>query len=159
MCSVSVVLQHRPVSLQPENVPASPEAHRRHQKPRNQGAPRSEPLCAVMLVCLFNQLMLPTCVAFSHLELSVGMTSEGVDFHSVGNTLELQQTALIEALNLKAAIEYQLKNSEAGASCLRGTKTLNNKEKQRGHMRVGGGGSVVCWLNPTNVNSGCLTPM
>lgn len=43
------------------------------------------------------------------------MTSEGVDFHSVGNTLELQQTALIEALNLKAAIEYQLKNSEAGS--------------------------------------------
>lgn len=54
--------------------------------------------------------MLVTCFFLYMLELSVGMTSEGVDFHSVGNTLELQQTALIEALNLKAAIEYQLKN-------------------------------------------------
>ncbi|XP_062263605.1 intraflagellar transport protein 70A isoform X1 [Platichthys flesus] len=46
-----------------------------------------------------------------HPELSVGMTTEGIDVHSVGNTLVLQQTALIEAFNLKAAIEYQLKNS------------------------------------------------
>ena len=38
------------------------------------------------------------------------MTTEGIDVHSVGNTLVLQQTALIEAFNLKAAIEYQLKN-------------------------------------------------
>ncbi|XP_035037307.1 tetratricopeptide repeat protein 30A isoform X2 [Hippoglossus stenolepis] len=45
-----------------------------------------------------------------HPELSVGMTTEGIDVHSVGNTLVLQQTALIEAFNLKAAIEYQLKN-------------------------------------------------
>lgn len=55
---------------------------------------------------------------FYVLELSVGMTSEGVDFHSVGNTLELQQTALIEALNLKAAIEYQLKNGQTVTQCL-----------------------------------------
>uniref|UniRef100_H3D143 Tetratricopeptide repeat protein 30 n=1 Tax=Tetraodon nigroviridis TaxID=99883 RepID=H3D143_TETNG len=53
-----------------------------------------------------------------HPELSVGMTSEGVDFHSVGNTLELQQTALIEALNLKAAIEYQLKNVKTAQEAL-----------------------------------------
>lgn len=46
-------------------------------------------------------------------ELSVGMTTEGIDVHSVGNTLVLQQTALIEAFNLKAAIEYQLKNRKA----------------------------------------------
>lgn len=38
------------------------------------------------------------------------MTTEGIDVHSVGNTLVLHQTALIEAFNLKAAIEYQLKN-------------------------------------------------
>lgn len=43
-------------------------------------------------------------------ELSVGMTTEGIDVHSVGNTLVLHHTALIEAFNLKAAIEYQLKN-------------------------------------------------
>lgn len=43
-------------------------------------------------------------------ELSVGLTTEGIDVHSVGNTLVLHQSALIEAFNLKAAIEYQLKN-------------------------------------------------
>lgn len=45
-----------------------------------------------------------------HPELSVGMTTEGLDVRSVGNTLTLHETALIEAFNLKAAIEYQLKN-------------------------------------------------
>lgn len=43
------------------------------------------------------------------------MTTEGIDVHSVGNTLVLQQTALIEAFNLKAAIEYQLKNRKAAS--------------------------------------------
>ena len=43
-------------------------------------------------------------------ELSVGMTTEGIDVRSVGNSLTLHETALIEAFNLKAAIEYQLKN-------------------------------------------------
>ena len=47
-----------------------------------------------------------------HPELSVGMTTEGLDVRSVGNTLTLHETALIEAFNLKAAIEYQLKNCE-----------------------------------------------
>uniref|UniRef100_A0A3B3ZY15 Tetratricopeptide repeat protein 30 n=1 Tax=Periophthalmus magnuspinnatus TaxID=409849 RepID=A0A3B3ZY15_9GOBI len=50
-----------------------------------------------------------------HPELSVGLTTEGIDYHSVGNTLVLHQTALIEAFNLKAAIEYQLKNCEPNA--------------------------------------------
>lgn len=45
-----------------------------------------------------------------HPELSVGMTTEGLDVRSVGNTLTLHETSLIEAFNLKAAIEYQLKN-------------------------------------------------
>ncbi|XP_034314143.1 intraflagellar transport protein 70A isoform X1 [Magallana gigas] len=45
-----------------------------------------------------------------HPELSVGMTTEGIDVRSVGNTLTLHETALVEAFNLKAAIEYQLKN-------------------------------------------------
>ena len=45
-------------------------------------------------------------------ELSVGVTTEGIDVRSVGNTLILHETALIEAFNLKAAIEYQLKNSK-----------------------------------------------
>lgn len=38
------------------------------------------------------------------------MTTEGIDIHSVGNTLVLHQSALIEAFNLKAAINYELKN-------------------------------------------------
>lgn len=46
-------------------------------------------------------------------ELSVGMTTEGIDVRSVGNTLTLHETALVEAFNLKAAIEYQLKNCES----------------------------------------------
>ncbi|KAG7273099.1 hypothetical protein CRUP_024829, partial [Coryphaenoides rupestris] len=47
-----------------------------------------------------------------HPELSVGMTTEGIEVRSVGNTLILQQTALVEAFNLKAAIQFQLKNRE-----------------------------------------------
>ncbi|XP_066978143.1 intraflagellar transport protein 70A isoform X1 [Macrobrachium rosenbergii] len=53
-----------------------------------------------------------------HPELSVGMTTEGIEVRSVGNTLTLHETALIEAFNLKAAIEYQLKNYEAAREAL-----------------------------------------
>lgn len=40
------------------------------------------------------------------------MATEGLEVRSVGNTLTLYETALIEAFNLKAAIEYQMKNGE-----------------------------------------------
>ncbi|KAF6017339.1 TTC30B [Bugula neritina] len=53
-----------------------------------------------------------------HPELSVGMTTEGLDVRSVGNTLTLHETALIEAFNLKAAIEYQLKNFDSAKEAL-----------------------------------------
>ena len=53
-----------------------------------------------------------------HPELSVGMTTEGIDVRSVGNTVLLKETALVEAFNLKAAIEYQLKNFEAAGEAL-----------------------------------------
>eukprot|EP01137_Pigoraptor_chileana_P006775 Opistho-2@51462 len=53
-----------------------------------------------------------------HPELSVGMTTEGIDVRSVGNTQVLHETALIEAFNLKAAIEYQLKNYDAAKEAL-----------------------------------------
>ncbi|KAM4530923.1 intraflagellar transport protein 70A [Odontesthes bonariensis] len=53
-----------------------------------------------------------------HPELSVGMKTEGIDVHSVGNTLVLHQTALIEAFNLKAAVEYQLKNVSGSQEAL-----------------------------------------
>lgn len=45
-----------------------------------------------------------------HPELSIGMQTEGIEVRSVGNTLTLHETSLTEAFNLKAAIEYQLKN-------------------------------------------------
>jgi len=45
-----------------------------------------------------------------HPELGVGSNAEGIDVRSVGNTQALKETALIEAFNLKAALEYQLKN-------------------------------------------------
>uniref|UniRef100_A0A8C1T8C4 Tetratricopeptide repeat protein 30 n=1 Tax=Cyprinus carpio TaxID=7962 RepID=A0A8C1T8C4_CYPCA len=53
-----------------------------------------------------------------HPELSIGLTTEGIDVRSVGNTLVLHETALIEAFNLKAAIEYQLKNYAAAQEAL-----------------------------------------
>ncbi|XP_048508189.1 tetratricopeptide repeat protein 30A isoform X2 [Athalia rosae] len=53
-----------------------------------------------------------------HPELSVGMTTEGIEVRSVGNTLTLHETALTEAFNLKAAIEYQLQNYEAAREAL-----------------------------------------
>lgn len=53
-----------------------------------------------------------------HPELSVGMTTEGIEVRSVGNTLILQQSALVEAFNLKAAIQFQLKNLEGAQDAL-----------------------------------------
>jgi len=53
-----------------------------------------------------------------HPELNVGHVTEGIDARSVGNTLVLHKTALIEAFNLKAAIEYQLKNYTASQEAL-----------------------------------------
>uniref|UniRef100_A0A3Q0STF4 Tetratricopeptide repeat protein 30 n=1 Tax=Amphilophus citrinellus TaxID=61819 RepID=A0A3Q0STF4_AMPCI len=53
-----------------------------------------------------------------HPELSIGMTTEGIDIHSVGNTLVLHQSALIEAFNLKAAIEYELKKLKTAQEAL-----------------------------------------
>ncbi|XP_055456577.1 tetratricopeptide repeat protein 30B-like [Psammomys obesus] len=53
-----------------------------------------------------------------HPELGVGMTTEGIDVRSVGNTVVLHQTALVEAFNLKAAIEYQLRNFEVAQETL-----------------------------------------
>ncbi|KAL3103629.1 hypothetical protein niasHS_000265 [Heterodera schachtii] len=52
-----------------------------------------------------------------HQELGVGMGSE-VPFRSVGNTLLLHESAVVEACNLKFAIEYRMKNMEAAAEAL-----------------------------------------
>ncbi|XP_049785625.1 tetratricopeptide repeat protein 30A isoform X1 [Schistocerca cancellata] len=53
-----------------------------------------------------------------HPELSIGMATEGIEVRSVGNTLTLHETALIESFNLRAAIEYQHKKYEAAREAL-----------------------------------------
>jgi len=45
-----------------------------------------------------------------HPELSIGSNTEGLDVRSVGNSQTLKETALVEAFNLKSAIEYMMKN-------------------------------------------------
>lgn len=54
----------------------------------------------------------------NHPELSVGSATDGVEVRSVGNTPVLRETALIEAFNLKAAIEFNMKNLEAAREAL-----------------------------------------
>jgi len=53
-----------------------------------------------------------------HPELGVGSNVEGIDVRSVGNTQVLRETALIEAFNLKAGIEFQMKNIPAAKEAL-----------------------------------------
>ncbi len=53
-----------------------------------------------------------------HPELGVGSNAEGIEVKSVGNTQALKETALIEAFNLKAAIEYSIKNFPAAKEAL-----------------------------------------
>ncbi len=53
-----------------------------------------------------------------HPELNVGLGTEGIDIQSVGNTQTLHETALVEAFNLKAAIEYCLRNGAPPDSAL-----------------------------------------
>lgn len=48
----------------------------------------------------------------NHPELSVGSNTDGIEVRSVGNSPVLKETCLIEAFNLKAAIEYVMKTSE-----------------------------------------------
>lgn len=48
-----------------------------------------------------------------HPELNVGSYTTGMEVRSVGNSQTLQDTALVEAFNLKAAIEFLFKNHDA----------------------------------------------
>lgn len=72
-----------------------------------------------------SRLSQPLRGVFSSAELSVGLTTEGIDIHSVGNTLVLHQTALVEAFNLKAAIEYQRKNRKRALGSCEGSVFCN----------------------------------
>lgn len=53
-----------------------------------------------------------------HPELNIGSNTDGNDARSVGNTQLLKETALIEAFNLKAAIEFEMKNHEGAKEAL-----------------------------------------
>merc|ERR1719230_870082 len=53
-----------------------------------------------------------------HPELSVGSNTDGIEVRSVGNSQALRETALIEAFNLKAAIEYVMRNIDAAKEAL-----------------------------------------
>ncbi|KAL2623478.1 hypothetical protein R1flu_003683 [Riccia fluitans] len=53
-----------------------------------------------------------------HPELSVGSHIEGMDLRSVGNSQTLKESALVEAFNLKAAIEYAHGNLDAAREAL-----------------------------------------
>ena len=53
-----------------------------------------------------------------HPELSVGSNTDGIDVRSVGNSAVLQETCLVEAFNLKAAIEYSMGNVDAAKEAL-----------------------------------------
>ena len=63
-----------------------------------------------------------------HPELGVGSNSDGVEVKSVGNTQTLKETALIEAFNLKAAIEYSMKNVGAAKEALLDMPPRNEEE-------------------------------
>jgi len=53
-----------------------------------------------------------------HPELSVGSNSDGVEVRSVGNSSVLRETALVEAFNLKAAVEYVMDNLQLAKQAL-----------------------------------------
>lgn len=48
-----------------------------------------------------------------HPELGIGMATEGIEVRSVGNTLTLHESALVEAFNLKAAIQFEKNDSKS----------------------------------------------
>jgi tetratricopeptide repeat protein 30 len=63
----------------------------------------------------FNAVFMALCINNDcSTELGVGsgnQSTDSLDVHSVGNSQTLRETSIIEALNLKAAVEYDLKNS------------------------------------------------
>jgi tetratricopeptide repeat protein 30 len=66
----------------------------------------------------------------NHPELSVGSNTDGIEVRSVGNSAVLRETCLIEALNLKAAIEYDMKTSEPAkvvADCVAAKEALTGR--------------------------------
>uniref|UniRef100_A0A5K3FNF6 Tetratricopeptide repeat protein 30 n=1 Tax=Mesocestoides corti TaxID=53468 RepID=A0A5K3FNF6_MESCO len=69
-----------------------------------------------------------------HPELGVGMITEGLEVRSVGNTNTLQETALVETFNLKAAIEYNLGDITAACEAL--TDMPPRSEEELDHVTL-----------------------
>ena len=79
-------------------------------------------------LCEYKMKMYPECLKHvseiiekgirEHPELCIGMATEGLDVKSVGNTITLHETALVEAFNLKAAVEYIQGNLESANEAL-----------------------------------------
>ncbi|KAJ3392309.1 Tetratricopeptide repeat protein 30A [Lobulomyces angularis] len=82
-----------------------------------------------------------------HPELSVGMATEGIDVRSVGNSQTLHETYLIEAFNLKAAIEYHLKNYEAAREAL--TDMPPRQEEELDHVTLSNSALMNMEEDPT----------
>jgi len=89
-------------------------------------------------LCYYKMKQYPTALKYmqeiiekgirDHPELSVGSNTEGMEVRSVGNSQTLKETALVEAFNLKAAIEYVLKNFQAAAEALKDMPPRSEKE-------------------------------
>ncbi|ODM96103.1 Tetratricopeptide repeat protein 30A, partial [Orchesella cincta] len=63
-----------------------------------------------------------------HPEMGVGVTTEGIELPSVGNTLTLHETAFIEAFNLKAAFEFDIQNPKGAREALTDMPPRNEEE-------------------------------
>jgi len=115
-------------ALQPGAEPAMFEkARMRFQEAMNQTGFQAELAYAIGL-CYYQQKQFGPALKHiaeiiergvrEHPELSVGSQTEGIEVRSVGNSAVLKETALIEAFNLKAAIEFQMKNYDAAREAL-----------------------------------------
>ena len=67
-------------------------------------------------------------MGFENIRSYVGSSTDGIDVRSVGNSQVLRETALVEAFNLKAAIEYNMKNIEAAKEALIDTPPRSEKK-------------------------------
>ncbi|KAK6045009.1 hypothetical protein COOONC_17486, partial [Cooperia oncophora] len=64
------------------------------------------------------------------------MVTEGIDLRSVGNTMKLHETSLVEALNLKFAVEYKLKNFTGAQEALTDMPPRSEEELDPESIRI-----------------------
>jgi tetratricopeptide repeat protein 30 len=86
-----------------------------------------------------------------HPELSVGLATEGIDVRSVGNTAILHETSLVEAFNLKAAVEYNMgpANIDTAAEAL--TDMPPRAEEELDPVTLHNSGKFFCHLPITKI--------